>query len=364
MRQLFESTVQRIFGDIVTPASLLARKAGEWPTQLWAAIEESGFSVAPAPESLGGSDASWNDLYVVVRAAGRYTVPAPLPEALLANWLLGRSGLDAISGPLSFAAANTLVFADGKVTGQLQEVPWGRHVAQVVAVVAGTGDLPSQIVVLNVKDATLANLRLNMADEPRDDLRFNAAQPLAFAALPSDLPADILLLGGAMLRSAQIAGALQAALEMTSRYATERSQFGRPIANFQAIQHRLAILAEHTANAMVASEAAFAESGDQLALLPLMAAKVCASEAASIAADTVHAIHGAIGITHEHALHLVTQRLWSWRSEFGSQTFWAQRIGREVCANGAHRFWPAITSAKLEAENNPVQKTTPSGELS
>lgn len=351
MRQLFESALQHLFSVVVTPASILELDPGEWPAPLWAAIEESGFSVAAAPESLGGSGANWYDLYVVVRALGRYTVPAPLAEALLANWLLGRAGLSAISGPLSFAAENTLVMVDGLVSGCLRDVPWGRHVTQVVTVVAATAESPSRIVVLDVDQSTQKNERLNMAEEPRDDLLFTSAQPASGAPLPTDLPTDILLLGGAMLRSAQIAGALQAALEMTSLHATQRVQFGRPIANFQAIQHRLAMLAEHTANAMLASEAAFAESGAQLARLPVMAAKVCASEAASTAADTVHAVHGAMGVTREHALHLVTQRLWSWRSEFGSQTFWAQRIGRDVCASGASRFWPNLTNAV--PENTP-----------
>jgi acyl-CoA dehydrogenase len=94
---------------------------------------------------------------------------------------------------------------------------------------------------------------------------------------------------------------------------------------------------------MLASEAAFAESGDQLARLRIMAAKVCASEAASTGAETAHAIHGAIGITQEHALHLLTQRLWDWRSEFGSLTYWAQQIGRDVCAARSKKFWPTIT---------------------
>jgi acyl-CoA dehydrogenase len=343
MRELFESTVQRLFGDIVTAESMLATQPGEWPASLWAAIAESGFSVAGAPEELGGSAASWNELYVIVRACGRYTVPAPLPEALLGNWLLGRAGLQAVSGPLSFGAASTLVLDDGKVSGQLTDVPWGRHVGHVVAIAGGA---TPGVVLLRVQDASRQTLRLNMAGEPRDDLRFEAVQPIAAASLPAGLPADVLLLGGAMLRSAQMAGALQAALDMTARYATERSQFGRPIAGFQAIQHRLAILAEQTARAMVASEAAFAESGHRLATLSIMAAKVCASEAAGIAADTAHAVHGAIGITQEHALHLVTQRLWSWRSEFGTLTFWAQRIGREVCAGGGRQFWPALTAAQ------------------
>lgn len=343
MRELFESTVERLFGDLVTPASILSLEQGQWPARLWEAIEDSGFSVAAAPEAFGGSDASWNDLYVVVRALGRYTVPVPLAEALLVNWLLGRAGLTAISGPLSFAANHTLVLEEGKISGQLLDVPWGRHVQQVVAIIAGADQRTPMVVVLNVGDATEQTLRLNMAGEPRDDLHFSATPALFCAALPDDLPADTLLLGGAMLRSAQIAGALQAALGMSSSYASERSQFGRPIANFQVIQHRLAVLAEHCASAMVASEAAFANSGDTLAFLPLMAAKVCASEAAGIAAETAHAVHGAIGITHEHALHLITQRLWSWRSEFGSQTFWSQRIGREVCKNGAANFWPGLT---------------------
>ncbi len=349
MRDLFDSTIQRLFADLVTPELRHATQNGAWSAPLWSAIEQSGFSVAAANEESGGTGSSWYELYVVVRATGKYAVPAPLPEALLANWLLARAGLNAIATPLSFAAEPSLQLTSGKVSGLLQAVPWGRHVGHVVALTSG--EHPS-VVLLKVADATKQELQLNMAHEPRDNLHFTDAVPVALAALPAGLPADILLLGGAMLRSAQIAGALQAALAMTSTYATERSQFGRPIAGFQAIQHRLAVLAEHTASAMVASEAAFAESGDFLATLPVMAAKVCASEAAGIAAETAHAVHGAIGITEEYALHHITQRLWSWRSEFGTFTTWAQRIGRDVCAGGAQQFWPGLTANPSQHGNN------------
>ncbi|MES2261690.1 MAG: acyl-CoA dehydrogenase [Pseudomonadota bacterium] len=338
MRELFDTTVQRLFGDLATPEAVMALEAGTWPAALWDGIAESGFSLASAPEEAGGTGSDWNDLYVVVRACGRHAVPAPLPEALLANWLLGRAGLQAIEGTLTFAAASTLRIDSGHASGQLNDVPWGRHANHVVAL---AGD---QVVLLRTADADTVALQLNMAGEPRDTLSFAHAEVLASGALPADMPADILLLGGAMLRSAQMAGALQAVLEMTVQYAGERSQFGRPIAGFQAIQHRLAVLAEQTAAAMIASEAAFAESDAQLARLAVMAAKVCASEAAGIAADTAHAVHGAIGITEEHALHLLTQRLWSWRSEFGSATYWAQQIGRDACAGGAQRYWPTITA--------------------
>ena len=337
MREIFDSTVVRLFGDIATPEATMALQPGQWPEKMWDAIAKSGFPVATAPEDLGGTGSSWNDLYLVVRAAGRFAVAAPMPESLLANWLLGRAGIGAADGPVTIAAQSTLVMQDGRVSGQLDQVPWGRHATHVVAL---AGD---QVVLLLTGDARTPTLALNMAAEPRDGLTFSQVAPVAWGALPEGMPKDVLLLGGAMLRSAQIAGALQAVLEMTSNYASERSQFGKPISAFQAIQHKLAVLAELTASAMLASEAAFAESGDQLARLQIMAAKVCASEAASVGAETAHAIHGAIGITAEHGLHLLTQRLWDWRSEFGSATYWAQQLGRDVCAAGSPQFWPTIT---------------------
>lgn len=99
----------------------------------------------------------------------------------------------------------------------------------------------------------------------------------------------------------------------------------------------------------MAAEAAFAESGESFAVMPVMAAKICASEAAGIAAGVAHGVHGAIGFTHEHALHLTTRRLWSWRSEYGSLTDWSQLLGRAICAGGSGALWPAITCGTLAA---------------
>src|SRR5205814_1962719 len=68
---------------------------------------------------------------------------------------------------------------------------------------------------------------------------------------------DAVILYGALVRAAQMAGALESLLEQSVRYATERRQFGRPIGNFQAIQHNLALLADHTAAAGMAAQHAF-----------------------------------------------------------------------------------------------------------
>ena len=108
-------------------------------------------------------------------------------------------------------------------------------------------------------------------------------------------------------------------------------------------------MAQHTGSALVSAEAAFAESGNQLAAWQIAAAKVCGAEAAGAVAAMAHAVHGAIGFTHEHALQLGTRRLWAWRSEFGNLGHWTQRLGRAVAQGGSASLWPAVTSGRLAA---------------
>jgi acyl-CoA dehydrogenase len=344
MRDLFESTIERLLADLCTTEAVLASDGGNWPAALWRAIEDSGFALAAAPEAGGGAGASWHDLHPVLLACGRHNLPAPLPEAMLANWLLARVGLEPVDGPLSFTASPLATLENGRLRGRLADVPWGRHAEHVVAVVG----VETPTVVLLATAGRACARQLNVAGEPRDHLDFDNAAVVAQAPLPDGLSPDVMLQGGALLRSVQTAGALQALLEMTTKHATERVQFGKPIGGFQAIQHQIAVLAEHTALACVAAEAACDGSRLDFATLPLATAKVCSAEAAGIAAGIAHAVHGAIGFTREHALHLSTRRLWAWRSEYGSQTVWAQRIGRATCAGGSAALWPAITSGRFE----------------
>jgi acyl-CoA dehydrogenase len=219
-------------------------------------------------------------------------------------------------------------------------VPWGRHLKHVVALSGGSD--PS-LVVLDTASAAQLDHRTNLAGEPRDTLIFDRARAIHAEPLPAGTSPDVLMLCGAMLRSAQMAGALQSLLQMTTGYATERVQFGKAIGHFQVIQQQIAVMAEHTACALLAAEAAFAESALDIAALPIMAAKICVGEAASIGAATAHAVHGAIGFTDEHSLHLKTRRLWAWRAEYGSQAFWSQRLGQSVCESGSRALWPMLT---------------------
>jgi acyl-CoA dehydrogenase len=346
MRDIFESAIGRIFGDLVTPELIQRCAEGYWPEELWRAIEDAEMTSAALPESLGGAGAPWDDIYVLVRAAGAHAVPAPFADTLLANWLLGRAGMQPVKGPIATAAHSTLSYADGHASGLLTKVPWGRDVRYVAAISTGTKPF---VVVLEMAKASRIDSKRNMAGEPRDDIRFEHARVVEAARLPEDLTPELLLLGGAMLRSGQIAGALQSLLHMTVTYATQRVQFGKPIGHFQVIQQQIAQLAEHSASSLVAAEAAFAEAGTDFPALPVMAAKICTGEAASIGASIAHAVHGAIGFTDEHSLHLKTRRLWAWRAEYGSQSYWSQRLGVQVCASGSQALWPMLTQPTLLA---------------
>jgi acyl-CoA dehydrogenase len=50
-----------------------------------------------------------------------------------------------------------------------------------------------------------------------------------------------------------------------------------------------------------------------------------------------------MGFTHEHSLHHVTRRLWSWRDEYGNESYWQRRLGRIAAAAGPDALWSLLT---------------------
>jgi acyl-CoA dehydrogenase len=345
---LLGDTVTRLFGDLVTRELLESAERGAWPEKLWRALEEGGLTLPLVPESAGGAGGTWLDAHVVVRAAGRHAAPVPLAETIVASALLARAGLEVPLGPLTLAP----VHADERLTlarqgggfalhGTARRVPWGRRAGHVVTVVE-VDSAPT--VALVAAGAATVTEDANLAREPRDTLVFDGAPVVGAAAAPG-VPADAIRVWGALVRAAQMAGALEWCLAEAARYATERKQFGRPIGSFQAIQQSLAVLAGHVAAAGVAAERAFraADRGDPR--FDVAVAKVRVGEAAGVGAGIAHQTHGAIGFTYEHALHFATRRLWSWRAEFGSESAWAQELGLAVAAGGPDGLWPRLTAA-------------------
>jgi acyl-CoA dehydrogenase len=173
----------------------------------------------------------------------------------------------------------------------------------------------------------------------------DVAESLIGAMLKPRADAVDAQLRGALVRTAQIAGAMQAALELSVEYTRQRQQFGRPLASFQAIQQQLAVLAEETAAAGMAAAAAFRamdNKGDPS--FAIAAAKLRANRAVTLGAGIAHQVHGAMGFTAEYRLQHLTRRLWTWQSEFGNERYWADRIGAGVAARGPENFWSDLVA--------------------
>jgi acyl-CoA dehydrogenase len=335
-------TATRIFRDLCLPATINDAENGLWPAALWQALEDSGLPVAWVPDELGGAGATMTDGFAVLRVAGQFAVPAPLAETLMASWLLARAGIAMPAGPTSLAPVhadgNIALGADGRLSGRARRVPFARNAGHV-AVLAQEGDQP---VVALVAAAGLPIARdTSLAGEPRDTVSFDGAVPVI--AAPASIDNDAIQCLGAAVRLQQIAGALEKILAQSVEWALDRSQFGRPIAKFQAVQHNLAILAGEVAAAGAAADlAAEACAGERPDWAPIAIAKVRAGEAAGTGAAIAHQVHGAMGFTYEHSLHHATRRLWSWREEFGNETVWATRLGHLVAAQGADQLWPFV----------------------
>ena len=97
-RMLLES-MERLFHDKCTKEVVDAAEKGAFPSELWLAVSETGVPLAALPESAGGADAEWSDLYAVLRVAGRHSAPIPLAETMLAGWVAAAAGLEIPDGP-------------------------------------------------------------------------------------------------------------------------------------------------------------------------------------------------------------------------------------------------------------------------
>jgi len=341
-KEILRESVTRLFGDLVTRDCLIAAEDSGFPDALWTALEENGLTLARTPEEMGGVGASWDDTFVIIQAAGRFAAPVPLAETILAQWLLAEAGIEAPAGPLTVAhrAQSEELTADsgGRVTGRIGVVPWGRHASHLVALVQSAGD--RNLALIPTAGAAIEP-DMNIAREPRDTLVFDRAPATVADAAATD--GDIIGLYGAMMRSAQMAGACEKALAEAVQYAQDRVQFGRPIGKFQAVQHQLAALAAKSAQATMAASGAFRAADRRSPHFEVACAKIVAGEAAQLAAAVSHQVHGAIGFTYEHSLHFATRRLWSWRPEFGSETQWAEDLGRRTGARGPAALWTDLT---------------------
>jgi acyl-CoA dehydrogenase len=354
MQEMIIETTSKLMERYSTKEVVNDAENGQWACELWNRLNEYGMMTVAISEELGGNGGDYSDAFSILRLAGKHSAPIPIAETYLANWLLSGLGELVSTEIITIAFENRLTpfqfVKNGTgwvVSGKARNVPYARF-AEKLLVLGETSDGP--ILSLIKLDTAKIVHGQNLAGEARDEVIFDEIfidDCKTIPVLVNEVN-DKILYGGALTRIMMMAGALENILELTVNYASERTQFGRPINRFQAVQHQLAQIAGETAAAIVAANCAAASYGDKGYSRGIAMAKIRVNEAACKISQMAHQVLAAIGFTYEHTLHHSTRRLWSWRDEFGTEADWENVVTEELLKLEDNGLWSMITAVNHE----------------
>lgn len=323
----------------------MAKDERGYDVQMWHSMAELGWMGLVFPEEYGGMAASLMDLVILMEEMGRNILPGPFFStiALCALPLLEYGSSDQKTRFLPQIAKGGAIwtFALAESSGKykasevkLRAVSEGTHyilqghklfvtdahVADYVLVVGRTGDgeRPEDGITLFIVDARDPNIKMEAIPTIGGDRQFKVS--FGGVTVPGDNIlgkidkgwdiVDFVLQRAAVLKCAEMSGACQAVLDITSSYAKERIQFDRPIGSFQAIQHKLAdILIDTEAVQYLLYQAAWGISVGSPSPWQISAAKAKANEAYQRICIEGIAAHGAIGYTMDHDIGLYYRRV-------------------------------------------------------
>jgi alkylation response protein AidB-like acyl-CoA dehydrogenase len=301
-------------GDLLADLSR-PRQAEGFDKELWKAMVAQGWLGVDLPEADGGLGMGTVEQAVLLEQLGRHVAPAPYLQTVLALGALARAGrTDWVERLLSGEAIGCVAPRPGALT-------IGAPVADVAVVIGAD---------------SVRVLELDGANRP-------AAQPaMDLTRLLGYLPdaggeviggaedAAALLDRAAAGHSAEMLGAADRVLEMAVDYAKERHQFGKPIGSFQAVKHRCAdMLVDVEGMRSAVYYAAWAiGAGHADASLAASTAKVWCSDAAKRVMASGLQVHGGIGFTWEHDLHLYLKRSQLDQVSFGDAAFHRDRLAQ------------------------------------
>ena len=136
----------------------------------------------------------------------------------------------------------------------------------------------------------------------------------------------------ALAAAAQLVGIAEHLITVTAAYAGEREQFGKPIGVNQGVKHQLAnaLIQVRFATPLVQRASYSVAAGDPATSVHVSEAKAFASDAALLATRVALQIHGAIGYTFEHDLHLWMKRAWALQRAYGGAVWHRSRVGDAV----------------------------------
>jgi alkylation response protein AidB-like acyl-CoA dehydrogenase len=335
--------------------------------QLWRKMAELGWMGLILPEDFGGSGLDFVDMVVVLEEMGRVVLPGPFFSTVILAGVAIAEG-----GSQKQKEAYLPRIADGSLKATLASLEpsgrWDAEGIQLQAKPAG-GGYTLDGTKLFVPDANVADLfvvagrapgskgveglslflvdgkapgititMLKTMDQTRKlgEVVFKdvAVDRDAVLGAPGqgwkllDRVADRAKVGLA----AEMCGGAQKVLEMSVDYAKVREQFGKPIGSFQAIQHKCAnMLVEVESSKSITYYAAWAVAND-VAEAPLAAAmaKAYTSDAYRHTAGEGIQIHGGIGFTWEHDMHIYFKRAKSSEVSFGDATWNRELVAQHI----------------------------------
>ncbi len=332
---------------------------------LWKTVGELGWAGVAIDESDGGLGLGLIELAILAEEVGRAVAPVPFfstvafaapvinqapPSALRSSLLksiaagearatvaLGQKDGRYDAGGVSVKAVRGENSA-WKLSGTALLAPEA-HIADQIVLVARTARAknPEEGLSLFVVPATA------LKSKPKAQSSLDGTRRLADVRLSGIELADDAMLGAegegwpilargldraAVLLAAEAVGVATKVIEISVAYAREREQFGRPIGTYQAISHKLAdmLLWTESARSHVYYAAWALEEGDPDARLAAATAKAAAADAARICANDGIQVHGGIGFTYEHDMHLYFRRAKFCELYLGDAGAWRERI--------------------------------------
>ena len=308
---------------------------------VWDAMSEQGWLALEQPEDEGGLGLGLVEVAVLCEELGRRLVAAPFLPSVVA--------LGALSGPDARADAGTKEWREalcqGSAVGCTVVAPAGR----IVVTDAGTegevrldGEMPPTLyapsadvaVVLTGAGVYAVDLRATGNPEALSAMdRTRELGVLTFDGTPARRvggadAAELALDRAATLSSAEMLGAADHVLSMSVGYAKDRVQFGKPIGSFQAVKHMLAdaLVDVEGMRSTVYYAAWCAAADDPDRSLAASMAKAWCSDASRRVMGTGLQVHGGIGFTWEHDMHLYVKRAQLDQVSFGDASLHRDRI--------------------------------------
>lgn len=311
-----------------------------WDEPLWREMAGLGFLGVAVPERYGGSGLGPLDLGVVSEELGRANAAVPFFSSLVLaataielagtdeqkqRWLPRLATGEAI-GCLAHAegpgwGAQSLRLVEGRLSGTKTPVA-DAGIADVAVVVCG-----SDLVLVELDQPGVECTRLESFDQLRPHYRL-CFREVAAEALPVPGMLDVLLDRAAVQAAFEAVGGAEACLTMARDYAANRQIFGRPLASYQSIKHKLADVV--TGMELARSNAYFAgwAAADAAHELPAAAAaaRLTAIAAFEMAARENLHVHGGIGYTFEANCHFYYRRERLLAASLGGRERWVERL--------------------------------------